>query len=164
MSEPLRYTKTEKGTDEIGQRRNNLRGKMRMMLILVDPAKTADQLRWQAAQIGLPTDFLDTLVRDGYIAPVRGRHPVPEPALATVAAGSAHAEEGTRFVKAKSFMQQTLAAGLGGRAAEFAPRIDACATRAELKQLLPEYDRAIAAVSGPMEADMLVERLRKLLV
>ena len=70
MADEVRYAKTEKGVHEIAQRRNNLRGKMRMMLILIDRSKTADQLRMQAAQLGVPSDFLATMVRAGYIAPV----------------------------------------------------------------------------------------------
>ena len=66
----VRYAKTRKGIDEISQRRNNLTGKLRVMLILVDPTKTAEQLRTQGTQIGAPPDCLDTMVRDGYIAPV----------------------------------------------------------------------------------------------
>jgi hypothetical protein len=70
MENGVRYAKTRKGVDEIGQRRNTLSGKLRIMLILVDPTKTIDQLLTQAARIGAPADCLDTMVRDGYIAPV----------------------------------------------------------------------------------------------
>ena len=69
MVNVVRYEKTRKGIDEIGKRRN-LAGKLRVMLILVDPSKTAEQLLAQATQIGAPADFLDTMVREGYIAPV----------------------------------------------------------------------------------------------
>jgi hypothetical protein len=65
-----RYAKTEKGADEIVLRRNNLPGKLRIMLILVDPTKTAEQLRVHAARIGAPPDFLEIMLRHGYIAPI----------------------------------------------------------------------------------------------
>ena len=70
MADEVRYAKTEKGMQEIAQRRTNLRGKIRMMLILIDPSKTGDQLRTQAAQLGVPPDFLATMEHEGYIAPV----------------------------------------------------------------------------------------------
>lgn len=70
MVDAVRYAKTRKGVDEISQRRNNLTGKLRIMLILVDPSKTAEQLQVQGTQIGAPADCLNTMVRDGYIAPV----------------------------------------------------------------------------------------------
>ena len=71
MENNVRYTKTTKGIDEIGLRQYNLTGKLRIMLILVDPSKTEEQLRAQGAQIGAPADSLEAMVRDGYIAPVQ---------------------------------------------------------------------------------------------
>jgi hypothetical protein len=70
MADGPRYAKTLKGIEEITLRRNNLRGTMRTMLILIDPSKSADQLRMQAAQLGAPADFLSVMVRDGYVAAV----------------------------------------------------------------------------------------------
>jgi hypothetical protein len=70
MENGVRYAKTRKGVDEIGQRRNTLSGKLRIMLILVDPTKPIDHLLAQAMRIGAPADCLDTMVRDGYIAPI----------------------------------------------------------------------------------------------
>lgn len=71
MDNGMRYAKTAKGLDEISHRRNNLSGKLRVMLILVDPTKTVDQLRLQAGRIGAPADCLEIMVRGGYIAPVQ---------------------------------------------------------------------------------------------
>src|SRR4029079_4410772 len=45
MADTTRYTKTEQGAIEISSRRKNLRGRERTMLILIDPSKTADELR-----------------------------------------------------------------------------------------------------------------------
>jgi hypothetical protein len=70
MVNGLRYAKTRKGVDEIGLRRYGLGSKLRIVLILVDPSKTAEQLLTHAARIGAPPDCLDTMLRDGYIAPV----------------------------------------------------------------------------------------------
>ena len=162
MADEVRYAKTPKGAEEIIQRRNNLRGKMRMMLILVDPTKSADQLRSQAAQIGVPPDFLETMVRDGYIAPVAGAPTAAAP-IPGVTATAAVADEPARLAKAKTFMKETLAAGVGQRATDLGARVERCSTRAELAQLLPDYERAIAGLSGDLQADMLADRLRKLL-
>lgn len=68
----MRDSKTEKGADEISQRRNNWRGKMRTVLMLIDPRRTADELRGHEAKLGVPAGFLQTMVHDGYIAPVGG--------------------------------------------------------------------------------------------
>ena len=126
MAQGLRFAKSAKGTAEIGERRNNLRGKLRIMLILVDPTKTAEQLRLQAAKIGAPAETLEMLQRDGYIEPTG-------PALvdANGYAGARDAppvpDEAARFGKAKGFMNETLAAGLGVRAAELQHRSNAAA-------------------------------------
>jgi hypothetical protein len=88
VADSTRFAKTEKGADEISNRRNNLRGKMRTMLILIDARKTADELRDQAGKLGVPPDFLETMVHDGYIAPVGGAPASPaagtvQPAVAS---------------------------------------------------------------------------------
>ncbi len=156
MAADRRYAKTQKGIDEITQRLNNLRGKMRMMLILIDATKTTEQLRAHAAQLGLPEDFLEVMVREGYIAPV-------EPRATSVPAPKAAAHEEARVAKAKVFMKETLTAGLGQRASDLRARIERASTRAELAQLVPAYEKAIADVSGDVQADLLADRLRKLL-
>jgi len=71
MENQRRYAKTTKGINEIGRRQHNLTGKVRMMLILVDPSKTEEQLRMQAARIGAPADCLETMAGNGNIAPVQ---------------------------------------------------------------------------------------------
>ena len=62
-----RFARTEKGHAEIAQRQRNLRGKLRMVLFLVDPAKSLDEIRQQAAQIGAPDDAITQLAAEGYI-------------------------------------------------------------------------------------------------
>src|SRR4030095_13821783 len=72
MADAARYAKTEKGAEEISKRRKNLDRRMRTMLILVDPAKSAAELATQAVQLGVPRDFLQIMVRDGFIRAVAG--------------------------------------------------------------------------------------------
>ena len=62
-----RFARTEKGQAEIAQQRRNLRGKLRMVLFLVDPGKSLDEIRQQAAQIGAPDDAITQLATEGYI-------------------------------------------------------------------------------------------------
>src|SRR3954447_20868221 len=107
MVQGVRYAKTPTGVQEISARRNQLRGKLRTMLILVDPGKTADELRAQALSIGAPTDSLDTLLAGGFIAAL---------GAATSATSNAEASSGvavssdelTRFRDAKTFMNETI--------------------------------------------------------
>ena len=65
-----RFARTEKGQAEIAQQRRNLRGKLRMVLFLVDPGKSLDEIRQQAAQIGAPDDAIAQLADEGYIAEI----------------------------------------------------------------------------------------------
>lgn len=172
-AEALRYTKTSKGADEIGQRRNNLRGKMRTMLILVDPAKTADQLREQAVKIGVDPGFLDAMLRDGYITPVGApslsvvggtTHVLPRAqAPAASAPSPASQDEFGRFREAKAFMNETIVDALGIRAFMFTLKLERCSTRPELVQLVPDYAKGIRKASSPEEAHALTERMNELL-
>jgi hypothetical protein len=91
MMDTARYAKTDKGVDEIMARRNNLRGKLRTMLILTDPSKPVEALREQGLRVGVQADFLELLAADGYIAPVGGAMAVPM-APAPMAAAPAAAE------------------------------------------------------------------------
>ena len=163
MASGLHYAKTTKGIEEVGQRRNNLRGKMRTMLILIDRAKTADELRSQAERIGVPPDFLEVMVREGYVTPIGGgATPTPEAAndagSSTISAG-----ELGQFRAAKSFMNETVVNALGIRAFMFTLRLERCVTRADLGALMPDYQKALRKVASEPEARALEDRMRELL-
>ena len=163
MVDTTRYAKTQAGVDEISQRRTSLRGKLRTMLILIDPTKTANELRAQAGRIGAPVEFLETLVGAGYIAPLALSTPGhPAPVDAPVPA-SVSTDELTRFREAKSFMNETVVAALGIRAFMFTLRLERCATRADLGQLVPDYERALRKTVSDPEARAMADRLRELL-
>src|SRR2546429_5265676 len=62
-----RLARTEKGHGEIVEGRRNLRGKVRTLLFLIDPAKSAEQIEQQANQIGATYEQLAQLIADGYV-------------------------------------------------------------------------------------------------
>jgi hypothetical protein len=163
MENEIRYAKTTKGIDEIGLRQYNLTGKLRIMLILVDPSKTAEQLQVQGVQIGAPADCLEAMVRDGYIAPVQTAATGVGTAAPRVNGAPVIADGAARIGSAKAFMKQTLSTGLGRAASLLAARVDRATTLSELAKLMPEYEKAIAHASGGIEADLLALRLRRLL-
>jgi hypothetical protein len=154
-----RYAKTEMGVAEISKRRKNLRGRMRTMLILIDPSRTADELRVQGAQIGVPPDFLEMLVREGYLAPVAGSEQTP----ADDGAHTVSDRELARFRRAKAFINETVVDALGVRAFMFTLRLERCVTRDELAGLLPEYEKVIRKVRDEAQTRLLVERAKELL-
>jgi hypothetical protein len=159
MTDTTRYEKTAMGVEEIRSRRKNLRGRERTLLILVDPSKTADELRASAARIGVPGDFLQTLVRDGYVVAVAGTEgdaALPTPRVVTK-------DEFGRFRAAKAFMNETAVDALGVRAFMFTLKLERCSTLPDLAKLLPDYAKAIAKGRGEAETRLLVDRAAELL-
>ena len=162
MADARRYAKTEKGTEEIRSRGKNLRGRLRTMLILIDPTKTADELREQGVRVGAPEDFLETLIGEGYIAPLTLAAPASAATDAPVPT-SVTSDELARFREAKTFMNETVVAALGIRAFMFTLRLERCSARADLGQLVPDYERALRKGVSEPEARAMADRLRELL-
>ena len=123
MENNVRYTKTTKGIDEIGLRQYNLTGKVRIMLILVDPSKTAEQLRLQGERLGAPADCLEAMVRDGYIAPVQTAATGVGTAAPQVNGTPVIADGAARIGSAKTLMKKRLSAGLGRASSLLAARV-----------------------------------------
>lgn len=158
MADATRHAKTEKGIVEIRSRGKNLRGRMRTMLILVDPSKTSDELHASAAQIGVEAGFLETLVRDGYVAAVAGTDNTPSEEVPRTVTK----DEMARFRAAKAFINETVVDALGVRAFMFTLRLERCSTRADLALLLPDYAKAIGKACDESETRLLVERAAEL--
>jgi hypothetical protein len=70
MNPNVRFTKTEKGQDEIRHRTHRLNPKLRQMLVRVDGTKRIGELLAAAAGLGGDAAVLEALVRDGFIAPI----------------------------------------------------------------------------------------------
>jgi hypothetical protein len=164
MVSATRYAKTDKGLEEIHSRGKNLRGRLRTMLILIDPSKTDTELRQSAAQIGVEPDFLETLLRDGYVAPVGGSEAAGAEAAAVEPAHRVVTrDELARFRAAKAFINETIVDALGVRAFLFTLKLERCSTRADLAALMPDYAKAIRKFRGEAETHLLVERANELL-
>ena len=80
MNPNVRFTKTEKGQDEIRNRTHRLNPKLRQMLVLVDGSKPIGELVAAAASLGGDATVLELLVRDGFIAPIDGPAAAAAPA------------------------------------------------------------------------------------
>ncbi|MEP7208279.1 MAG: hypothetical protein ABI920_15175 [Casimicrobiaceae bacterium] len=165
MTGTVRLSKTPKGIAEIAERRNNLRGKLRTMLILIDPAKTLDELRQQASLIGVSPEVLDDLVQEGYVATVGGAiSGVPTGPGETGEAAQVSTDDLARFRAAKDFINDTVVTALGLRAFMFTLRLERCSTLAELEQLMPDYEKALRKSAPEPEAKALTGRLREMLI
>ena len=159
MAGTTRFAKTDKGLEEIRSRGRNLRGRLRTMLILIDPSKSGDELRASAAKIGVEPEFLETLLSDGYIVAVAGTESLPiERAPRAVTR-----DELARFRAAKAFINETAVDALGIRAFLFTLKLERCSTRQDLAALLPDYEKAIRKFRGEAETRLLVDRANELL-
>jgi len=155
-----RFARTAKGHDEISNRSKSLKGKLRTVLFLVDANKPADAIAQQVALIGGPADALGQLLAAGYIEEV-GAPGTASPAPVPAATGGD--AEAANFRVAKAFMNDTIVDTLGIRAFGFTLRLERCATRADLVELLPNYAEALAKKLDRNAVLALVERTRELL-
>jgi hypothetical protein len=72
-------------------------------------------------------------------------------------------DEVGRFRIAKAFMNDTIVDALGIRAFMFTLRLERCATRDDLKTLLPDYARSLMKKLPRPDASVLIERTGELL-
>ena len=156
-----RLARTEKGHGEIVEGRRNLRGKVRTLLFLIDPAKSAEQIEQQASQIGATYEQLAQLIADGYVVELGTETPIAANDEKAGAVGVI--DEVGRFRIAKAFMNDTIVDALGIRAFLFTLRLERCATRADLKTLLPDYARSLMKKLPVPDASVLIERNGELL-
>lgn len=182
MTESEIFVKTDAGADEVRARSRKLPPRLRTMLIMVDGTLSAQQLQQAAATLGVQGDFLQTLLEQGLIrrreaAQAAERSvdlnlsmPQPQvPAPAPAPAGAAPQEpgaglsEGERFLAAQKFMNDSAVDALGLMSFMFTLKLEKCFTLTDLRNLLPDYARAIAKKSGETAAQVLVQRARQLL-
>ena len=153
-----RFARTEKGHGEIVEGRRNLRGKVRTLLFLIDPAKSAEQIEQQAEQIGATYEQLAQLITDGYVVELGTATPAND-----ASAGVSEIDQAGRFRIAKAFMNDTIVDALGIRAFMFTLRLERCATRDDLKALLPAYEQSLTKKRPPWDAVAMIERTREFL-
>ena len=134
---------------------------MRTLLFLIDPAKSAEQIEQQASQIGATYEQLAQLIADGYVVEFGTGTAVAANDEQAVSVGVI--DEVGRFRIAKAFMNDTIVDALGIRAFLFTLRLERCATRADLKALLPDYGRSLMKKLPLPDASVLIDRTGELL-
>jgi hypothetical protein len=146
------YEKTEKGTEEIQTRKNNLPQKLRSLLIVVDGIKTRGSLLDQFSTEGAAA-ALDELEQKGFTRKKAGVFP---PGVLSPE------EEKKRAQLAKNFMINTLNDAVGSMGLSLIESLRACETLAELKSHFENYLYAIKRGRGESTADEYKEELQKL--
>ncbi len=166
------FEKTDAGTEEVRARSRKLPPRLRTMLIMVDGSLSAAQLQVAASTLGVQGDFLQALQEQGLIrlreAAQAGERFIDLNLAAPVVFGEAPladapASEGERFRSAQKFMNDSAVDTLGLMSFMFTLKLEKCFTVTDLRNLLPDYARAIARKSGEAAAQGLVQRARQLL-
>lgn len=157
-----RFRKTAKGIEEIETRKYKLPTRVRSVLILVFSSKAAAELQEQAAVIGAPGDFLETLVNGGFIEPVGGASPEPG-AVAAAPVTEADMTPADRFIAAHRMMEQTVTEAGGLRSYMFQLKLSKCGTGTELKNLLPEYEKFMVKHLGEGPSQVYLKELNRIL-
>jgi hypothetical protein len=169
------YDKTTGGREELRTRAEGLPQRVRSVLIMVDGARPARELREAVQRLGAPNDTLESLAAMGLIAPTRAAaesSTLPDSAAAVTEAPAsdlpaeqfvAAPNDPTRFRTAKKFMNDTIVDALGFRAFLFTLKLEKCATLADLANLAPEHSRLLLKAKGGEVAGALRARLRELL-
>ena len=167
MDAKARLIKTEKGREEIDHRRYKLAGKQRTLLILVDGTRSIDELTNDGRKLGAPDDALILLMREGFVTPVMGSQTTrtADAAPGPASAGEASPDdEFARFRIAQKFMNDTAVDNMGGlKKFTFTLKLERCAVRQDLANLLDDYRQSLAKAIGNDGADVLVTQARALL-
>lgn len=106
MNPLARLAKTDKGREEIRERKYGLQPRPRTLLVLVDGAKTADELIQAAARLGTGPEVLHSLLKDGFIDEVGdGDFAASAPAPASSTASVSDADR-AKLYAAKAAMRR----------------------------------------------------------
>jgi pyruvate/2-oxoglutarate dehydrogenase complex dihydrolipoamide acyltransferase (E2) component len=138
-----RFAKTEKGREEIRERKHGLQPRPRTLLVMIDGAKTADELVKAAARLGGGPEILQSLLKDGFIDEVAEGAtvtPAAAPAPADAAAPLSEADR-EKLYAAKAAMRRYIKMAaveikaLGKLVDEVRTMADLAAALREMKQV-----------------------------
>jgi hypothetical protein len=176
------YEKSAAGVDEVRLRTRGLHPRLRTMLIMVDGTRTLEQLETAAATLGAPSDFLGQLLSQDLVvlriaAPraaaaakaAPSSVPAPAPAAERPAVPSAPASpvlpatDAERFRATQKFMNDCAVDAMGIRAFFWTLKLEKASTCDDLRQLLPEFRKAMAKARNEAAAALLETRARSML-
>lgn len=156
--------KTSKGLEEVETKKYKLSQRARTVLILVDGNKTAGQVIEMARQLGSPATLLDDFVEKGLVEHRAGNPVVELGESGPTVTNLSPMDEAGRFRLAHKFMTTSVVNALGIRAFFFTLKLERCATRKDLFDLLDDYAKAIAKGGSAMESRVLTNHARELLM
>ncbi len=142
------YRKSDKGAEAIATRGHGVGGKLRMLLILVDGKKSAEELVRLAAGMGESAQLLQALEAQGLIEVVTagaGAAAAPAPSM--------QAQAGGDLGKLKSLATRLLIEQLGPLADELAMRLEASKDLPQFVEAVKRAYTVVRDVKGQAAAD-----------
>ena len=138
------YRKSDKGAEAIATRGHGVGGKLRMLLILVDGKKSAEELIKLAAGMGESAQLLQQLEAEGLIEVLVGVPARPVDGATSV---------GVDLSKARVLATRLLAELLGPLADELAIRLEAAKDVPQFIEAMKRAYTVVREVKGPAAAD-----------
>ncbi len=157
------YRKSAKGAEAINARLHGVVGRSRALLILVDGKRAYTELLALATGFGDVLQMLDELERGGFIEPVPGAAPLPQPATSAppaagattpaAAAAPAAVGSGMTLARAKANACHKLIEALGPTADSLCLKIESTRDRADFIAAIERAYAVVREVRGKAEAD-----------
>jgi hypothetical protein len=158
------FVKTGLGLQEVSSRKLKLPNRLRCMFILIDGVQPVATLKDEAQQLGAPPDFLEQLEALQLIARKGAASAVSNVTVGMMPGTEVDkGDEFSRFRVAKDLMNATIVDALGIKSFFFTLKLEKASTRADLAQLVPDYQKAMAKAMGPESAQVMVDRLKRML-
>lgn len=140
------YRKSDKGAEAIATRGHGVGGKLRMLLILVDGKKTAEELSKLAAGMGESAQLLEQLEAAGFIEPLTGK-------AGARPGGGPTASADADLGKLKALTTRLLLEQLGPQADDLALKIEATRDMSQFIDAMKRAYTAVRDVKGQAAAD-----------
>jgi hypothetical protein len=155
------YAKTEEGVRELKERKRNLPVALRSLLIMVDGNRTVAEVLERARVLRVDITALATLERAGLIAK---RFSAPSAAEAGAAPGAPSESEVERFLAAQQKLSDAINEHLGFRGYMMMMRLQRASNLRDLRDLLPDFAKAMVKRVGMDAATPIVGELEQLIV
>ncbi|MEO8751949.1 MAG: hypothetical protein ABI624_04640 [Casimicrobiaceae bacterium] len=153
------YAKTERGLQELKERKLNLSIALRSVLILVDGERTVLQILAQSQSLKVDDRALTALERSGLIVKRYGGRSGSE---TTAVPAERTADEVQRFLRVQRLMDEAINKHLGFRGYGLMLRLQKTSNLRDLHDLLPDFAVALVKRIGFDAAKPLVDEMEQL--
>ncbi|MES2739404.1 MAG: hypothetical protein V4754_00415 [Pseudomonadota bacterium] len=169
------YDKTEKGRDEIANRKYQLNPRLRTLLVMMDGHNSIEELLAKVGSLGLSEESFHELLANDFIAlvgapgagaakpaakPLRPPAPFMPPAAA---APALIVDPAQQFKALYDFYNQTIKSTLGLRGFTLQLKTEKAGNISDFRDLRQQYVEAVLKAKGPEMARSLRDRLDQLL-